>query len=176
MICNNEIEAIELNPEDRKFIAIKTTESNFQTTMGAEFVTLFSESIKDINLQARYYAWLRDKFNKPKYISTELAPKNHWFEQVVRASCNTSIRPFLNDLIDGVVNKISYEEARESHYTMKSRGGLHFLNDFKFRRFFENFTWQGKKIFKVEKDIVYRLDDKGNTHYDEHNEIEILGD
>jgi len=174
VICNNEMDAIHQDPLDRKFFFPKITNNKILTTLGQGFIDELMKEMDSDEALAHFYLFLRDRTYS--YPSTELIPKNHWHEEIILATAPSQIKGMLKSFINKEIYMTTYQDAKDQFLANKNRNAFHFLGEFKFFRYFRNFTWHGKSLFHVEGEKVYLLNDEGETYFKEAEAIEMPGE
>lgn len=112
-IANNSLEALGLEPTDRRFSVPDVTHAAILPALGANFVSDLMVKLKDHAYVARLGRWILANFREPKW-GPEVPYQRSRFEEIVLATARSGIAEIVAKTLRGEQNDYDYYEERES--------------------------------------------------------------
>lgn len=147
-LANNSLEAIGLDPIDRRFSVPNTTWDSIIPAYGREWVQDFSRRIKsDHEMIAAFGNWILQEFKDTKW-SPEEPYQAERFNEIVRATARQGISEMLERVMKKEQNSYDYYEERESFRRVHK--GLHYPPIQDWTKFFQTVKIGGLPLGSVD--------------------------
>ncbi len=122
-IANNSLEALGLEPMDRRFSVPDVTNEPILDALGKDFISELLVKFADVAYVAGFGRWVLENFSAPKW-GPETPYQASRYEEVVLATVRAGIADTLAKVLRRDQNEYSYDEERESFKrSHKSQGG-----------------------------------------------------
>ena len=148
-LANNSLEAIGLDPIDRRFSVPDVTDDNIVPVYGRHWIQDLIEKFKDEDFIAEFGHWILHKFkdNPPDWENEE--PYQHArFEEIVLATARMGLSEMITKILDRRQNYYEYYEEREAFTRVHKGIKYPAIQDWK--KFLTEVNYSGDKLGKVE--------------------------
>lgn len=150
-LANNSLEAIGLDPIDRRFSVPNTTWESIIPAYGREWVQVFSRRIKDDDeMIAAFGKWILAEFKNTKW-GPEDPYQPERFDEVVRATARQGFSEMLDRVLKKAQNFYDYYEERDAFRRVYKNTSYPPIQDW--TKFFQTVKADGQLIGVVEGKI-----------------------
>ena len=148
-LANNSLEAIGLDPVDRRFSVPNVTHDSIVTVQTREWMREFSERIKvDDRMIAAFGHWILETFKEKQNWLAEEPYQPERFEEIVFATARMGIAETLQKVMNRKLTYYDYYEEKDQF--KKNHRGHNYPNIADWQKFFRDVRKGGKPIGVVE--------------------------
>lgn len=164
-IANNSLEAIGLDPVDRRFSVPNVTHDSIVPIHGRDWIQELGRKFQDPEYLAPFGKWILSEFNKPKWTNEEPYQKDR-FEEIVLATARLGLSDMLTKIVAKEQNDYDYYEEREQFRRIHKGQRYPSIQDWK--KFWSEVTRGGEKIGEIKGNSFipaakYRIKDDGDS-------------
>jgi hypothetical protein len=147
MIANNSLEAIGLDPVDRRFSVPNVNHESILNKYDRKWIGSLCKKFSDAKILAGFANYVREEFKNPNWAAEEPYQPER-FEEIVIATARKGISETLNKVIKGEQSAYDYYEEKE-RFIRANRVNSHFPAIQDWKKFFETVTLDGKAIGEI---------------------------
>lgn len=148
MIANNSLEAIGIDPVDRRFSVPDVTHEAILPKCGPDFITGLLERLKDDAYVAAFGNWVLETFRKDRKWAPETPYQRVRFEEIVFATARAGIAEVLAKVLKKEQREYEYSEEKESF--RRAHKGTHYPTLLDWQKYLTDLKRDGKPLGKVE--------------------------
>lgn len=124
LLANNSLEAIGLEPDDRRFSVPETTHDQIVKKVGRPWMGVFEEKILDPSYIARLGHWILENFQNPKWGAEEPYLTSR-FEEIVLATARIGIIEMVAKVLNREQAEYSYLDEKDSFRRVYKNAGTY---------------------------------------------------
>lgn len=151
MLVNNSLEAISIEPIDRRFSVPEVNNNMLTDAYGVEWTEQFSDRVrKDQDMIARFGWWVLENYKKPAW-GRETFYQTPRFEEIVIATARFGIQEMLQRVFKKEQNTYRYSDEKDSF--RRVHRGVHFPPIQDWTKFLKTVKYGGKFLGTVESGV-----------------------
>ncbi|TXH10669.1 MAG: hypothetical protein E6R04_04870 [Spirochaetes bacterium] len=148
MVANNSLEAIGLDPVDRRFSVPNVNHDSIIPVFGREWIERFTRRVKeDETFVGEFGTWILENFKKPRWSKEEPYQKER-FEEIVLATARFGIAELIGRILKKTQNSYDYYEEREAFRRVHK--GTHYPPIQDWMKFFQEVKHGGRRLGTVD--------------------------
>jgi hypothetical protein len=150
MIANNSLEAIGLEPVDRRFSVPNVNHESILYKYDRRWITNLCKKFSDDTILAAFANYVLEEFKNPKWYPEEPYQPER-FEEIVIATARKGLSETLAKILKGEQSSYNYHEERE-RFVRVNRANVYFPPIQDWKKFLETVKVNGKPIGVVSGD------------------------
>jgi hypothetical protein len=147
MLANNSLEAIGLDPVDRRFSVPNVTDDSLVEAFGRDWIRSFITDLEDLEGVAKFGRWILEEFKNPTFYAEEPYQTKR-FEEIVISTARMGIAETLAKILASDKHYYEYADERESF--RRAYKGHTYPNIADWQKFFKEVKKDGEPICTVE--------------------------